>query len=62
LIGKELPLEPVAAVAMQVDDAGVLLELNGKPKRTAEIVASFVGELKVLPHNLLALDGEQRLA
>jgi hypothetical protein len=59
LIGKELPLEPVAAIAVQVNDAGILLGLDRKPKGTVEVIASFVGQLEVLPHDFLPLDCEQ---
>ncbi len=61
MIGKELPLESVTTVTVQVDHTGELLELDRKPKRATEVVAPFVGELKVLPHHLLALYGKQGL-
>ena len=62
MIGKELPLESVAAIAVQVDDAGVLLGLDRKPEGAVEVIASFVGELKVFPHDLPALDCEEGVA
>lgn len=61
-VRKHLPLKSIAAVSVQINHAGVLLELDGQPKRAGEVVTSLVAELEVLTMKLLALDGEDRRA
>ena len=57
-VRKDLPLEAIAAVSVEVDDARVLFEVDGQPERAGEVVASLVAQLEVFAVEFLALDGE----